>query len=274
MYVSTEPYCGIRSFLSVFFSRLALQHDKTSSAFLCLPAVSTSTAQVAGAHGFLGREIRAGNDDSLWKGYRREGEAGQMKFNNCDLDMQLKKQQPKSVIQVSCSSLQGDCTKETVPRQRGLPRHCTTHSCKIILSKCVNMQNRSLMHFSSSPLHDCNIPPPLLCSSTSRTLLPKLLRGAGTQLLFHGRGRTAKSMPDSSLLPAPVCPPDKVSWAWMEVGGGRERFLISTEVCCCQQPPSAASYTNSVPSRSLFPPKTTQIVFTNTPCACALTGSM
>lgn len=116
--------------------------------------------------------------------------------------------------------------------------------------------------------------PPLLCSSTSRTLLPKLLRGAGTQLLFHGRGRTAKSMPDSSLLPAPVCPPDKVSWAWMEVGGGRERFLISTEVCCCQQPPSAASYTNSVPSRSLFPPKTTQIVFTNTPCACALTGSM
>lgn len=160
LYVSTEPYCGIRSFLSVFFSRLALQHDKTSSAFLCLPAVSTSTAQVAGAHGFLGREIRAGNDDSLWKGYRREGEAGQMKFNNCDLDIQLKKQQPKSVIQVSCSSLQGDCTKETVPRQRGLPRHCTTHSCEIILSKCVNMQNRSLMHFSSSPLHDCNVPPP------------------------------------------------------------------------------------------------------------------
>lgn len=165
MYVSTEPYCGIRSFLSVFFSRLALQHDKTSSAFLCLPAVSTSTAQVAGAHGFLGREIRAGNDDSLWKGYRREGEAGQMKFNNCDLDIQLKKQQPKSVIQVSCSSLQGDCTKETVPRQRGLPRHCTTHSCEIILSKCVNMQNRSLKHFSSSPLHDCNVPPPPFCAA-------------------------------------------------------------------------------------------------------------
>lgn len=165
MYVSTEPYCGIRSFLSVFFLRLALQHDKTSSAFLCLPAVSTSTAQVAGAHGFLGREIRAGNDDSLWKGYRREGEAGQLKFNNCDLDMQLKKQRPKSVIQVSCSSLQGDCTKETVPHQRGLPRHCTTHSCKIILSKCVNMQNRSLMHFSSSPLHDCNVPPPPFCAA-------------------------------------------------------------------------------------------------------------
>lgn len=83
-----------------------------------------------------------------------------MKFNNCDLDMQLKKQRPKSVIQVSCSSLQGDCTKETVPHQRGLPRHCTTHSCEIILSKCVNMQNRSLMHFSWSPLHDCNVPPP------------------------------------------------------------------------------------------------------------------
>lgn len=88
-----------------------------------------------------------------------------MKFNNCDLDIQLKKQQPKSVIQVSCSSLQGDCTKETVPRQRGLPRHCTTHSCKIILSKCVNMQNRSLMHFSSSPLHDCNVPPPPFCAA-------------------------------------------------------------------------------------------------------------
>lgn len=40
-----------------------------------------------------------------------------MKFNNYHLDTQLKSQQPKSVIQVSSSSLQGDCTPSARPSQ-------------------------------------------------------------------------------------------------------------------------------------------------------------
>ena len=50
-----------------------------------------------------------------------------------------------------------------------------------------------------------------LCSSTTRTLLPKLLQEAVKQLLFHDRGGGGKII--ANLLSAHIYPPDN-SWTW------------------------------------------------------------
>lgn len=66
--------------------------------------------------------------------------------------------------------------KETASLWHGVPRHCTTHGCEIISSKCANMQNRSYNGLELKCINDYDIlnspcaaqPPELCCPNFSK----------------------------------------------------------------------------------------------------------
>lgn len=147
------------------------------------------------------------------------------------------------------------CCKEAASLWHGLPRHCTTHSCEIIPSKCTNMQNRPYNGLELKCINDYDIPNSPCAAQPTELCCPNSSKGPARNSFSVTEEGEAKSMLHCNLLSAHIHPPDN-SWTWTEVEGERVRFFISTGRQQEISSHSAASYTSNTPCRPPHPPKT------------------
>lgn len=82
--------------------------------------------------------------------------------------------------------------EEALSPWHGLPRHCTTHGCEIISSKCANMQNRPSKGLELKCINDYDIPDSPCAAQTTEHCCPNSSEGLARNSFImseHGGGK-------------------------------------------------------------------------------------